>query len=315
MNNSEFQSIIKEMSTIKDKNSNSLNMDSIYITEGNNTFKHNFKNEELMNDMRSISKPIISLSLGIAINEGLYLNGEKINLDTKIYPFFENIVKIKNTENIEKLKLVTLRHLLTHSIGFNEGLLFSKDLKEMDLNKLLEYIFNYNITHEPGTTFVYSNVGPYIISALIQEYLNINLADWVNEVLFKKLDIKDFEWKNYGPYCAGATGLKLKHKDLHKVGLLLKNKGKYDGLQIVPSNWVEMMTSFQVGTPNMYDKKRVFPKYGYGFFMYICDNETFYCDGTDGQYLIVIPKKDILISTFGHQSDMKPITECFRKLS
>jgi hypothetical protein len=41
---------------------------------------------------------------------------------------------------------------------------------------------------------------------------------------------------------------------------------------------------------------------------------TYYCDGTDGQYLIVLPDKGIVITAFGHQSDMKPITEYFREL-
>lgn len=314
MNTSLFQSIVSKLETIKDKNGNLLNMDSLYISQGEKTFIHNFKDENIMNDLRSISKPIISMALGIAINDKLTLNGQIINLETKIYPFFKDIVKIHNTKNLEKLEKVTLKHVLTHSIGYADGLLFSKNIKDMDPFSLLDYVFNYDITYEPGSTFVYSNVGPYIISALIHEYLNINLSDWINNTLFSKIDINNYEWKNYGKYCAGATGLKLSHNDLHKIGLILKNKGMYENKQIVPAEWINEMSKLQVETPTMYDEKRVFPKYGYGFFLYICKNKDYYCDGTDGQYLIVLPEKDILITTFGHQSDMKPITECFRDL-
>jgi CubicO group peptidase (beta-lactamase class C family) len=309
-----FDSVVKKLQEARDKEGNLLNMDSIMISQGTDVFKHKFKNEDTLNDLRSISKPIIGLALGIAIENGLKLNGVPLTLDTKIFPFFKNRVKITNEKNIDKLEKVTLKHVLTHTIGYAEGLLFSKDIKEIDPFTLLDYVFNYKITYEPGECFVYSNVGPYILSALIQEEIGLNLSEWVNQILFQKIGIKKFEWKNYGKYCAGATGLKISHDDLHKIGQILLEKGVYEGKQLVSRQWVESMTVVQIPTPTMYDEKRVFPKYGYGFYIYICKNGNYYIDGTDGQYLIVLKDKGILITTFGHQSDMKPITECFKEL-
>lgn len=309
-----FQSVIDRFLDAKDKDGNSLQMDSIIISQGESVFKHKFRDEDSLNDLRSLSKPIIALTLGIAMEQGLVLNGEPFLLETRIFPFFKNRTKITNLNNIDKLNRITLRHVLTHTMGYADGLLFSKDIKERDPYTLLDYVFNYDLTHEPGTCFVYSNVGPYILSALIQEELGLSLSEWVRHILFKKIDINRFEWKNYGLYCAGATGLRLSHDDLHKIGDILINKGRYRGEQLVSKDWVEAMTSVQVLTPTMYDMKRVFPKYGYGFYIYICENGSYYIDGTDGQYLIVLPMKNILITTFGHQSDMRPITECLRVL-
>ena len=258
------------------------------------------------------------------IENGLTLRGEPLSLETKIFPFFKDMVNITNSENTEKWEQVTLWHLLTHSIGFAEGLMFSKQIKDKDPDTLLEYIFNTDIVNTPGTTFVYSNVGT--LSVLIQEELGINLSEWINQILFQKIGITSWEWKNYGKYCAGATGLLLYHNDLHKIGEILLNKGMYNNMQIVSSEWINLMTTRQISTfggefpngqriePTVYDPNRVFPKWGYGFFVYICENGNFYIDGTDGQYIIVIKDKGTLITTFGHQSDMKPITKCFREL-
>jgi CubicO group peptidase (beta-lactamase class C family) len=326
MDKKKFQSVVEKLREAKDKNGNTLNMDSIIISQGTDIFKHNFKNENTQNDLRSLAKPIIAISIGIAIENGLKLRGKPLSLDTKIFPFFKDIVNITNSENIEKWEQVTLRHLLTHSIGFAEGLMFSKQIKDKAPDALLDYIFNTNIVNTPGTTFVYSNVGPYLLSVLIQEELGIDLWNWINQILFQKIEITSYEWKNYGKYCAGATGLKLFHDDLHKIGEILINKGLYKGKRIVSSEWIDLMTTRQISTfggefpngqrtePTVYDPKRVFPKWGYGFFVYICENGSYYIDGTDGQYIIVIKDKGILITTFGHQSDMKPITECFREL-
>jgi CubicO group peptidase (beta-lactamase class C family) len=326
MDKKKFKAVVEKLREAKDKNGNTLNMDSIIISQGTDIFKHNFKKENVQNDLRSLSKPIIAISIGIAIENGLKLRGEPLSLETKIFPFFKDIVSIRNSKNIEKWGQVTLQHLLTHSIGFAEGLMFSKQIKDKDPAVLLDYVFNTDIVNTPGTTFVYSNVGPYLIAVLIQEVLGINLSDWINQVLFQKIGITNYEWKNYGKYCAGATGLKLFHDDLHKIGEILINKGVYKGQRIVSSEWIDLMTTRQISTfggnfpngqriePTVYDPKRVFPKWGYGFFVYICENGSYYVDGTDGQYIIVIKDKGLLITTFGHQSDMKPITECFREL-
>lgn len=309
-----FQSVVRKFQETKDKDGNFLNMDSIMISQGSDIYRHNFKEDIVLNDLRSLSKPIISLAIGMAMEKGLRLRGEALTLETKIFPFFRDTIKITNDKNIEKLEKVTLNHLLTHTMGYADGLMFSKEIKDKDPFTLLDYVFNYDIIHEPGECFVYSNVGPYILSALIQEELEMNLSEWVNLTLFQKIGIKNFEWKNYGKYCAGATGLRISHDDLHKVGQILLDKGIYEGQQLVPKDWVEQMTTVQVLTPTMYDEKRVFPKYGYGFYIYICKNGSYYIDGTEGQYLIVLPEKEMLITTSGHQSDMRPITECLREL-
>jgi len=175
-------------------------------------------------------------------------------------------------------------------------------------------LFNYPIKYTPGEYFVYSNAGPYVLSALIQEEVGISLAEWVSQLLFKPIGINEYIWKNYGKYCAASSGLKLSHADLHKIGRLFINNGSISEKQLVPIEWLDMMRNPQVKTPSMYDEARVFPKYAYGFYLWICKDGSYYCDGTDGQYLIVLPKSGTLITTFGHQSDMKPITECFRFL-
>jgi len=199
-------------------------------------------------------------------------------------------------------------------VGYDTGLLFSKDIKERDPATLLDYVFNYPIVHEPGEFFVYSNVGPYIISALIQEEVGVNLSEWVRRIIFQPLGVQAFEWKNYGKYCAASSGLKLSHVDFHRVACFLAGDGRVAGQQQVPRQWLELMRYPHVRTPSMYDEARVFPKYAYGFYLWICKDGRYYCDGTDGQYLIVLPTSGTVITTFGHQSDMKPITECLRPL-
>ena len=264
-----FEEVIRNFIETKDKNGNNLSMDSIIVTSSEGeTLEHYFNGNKTINDLRSASKPIIGLALGTALEKGLYFDGQKITLDTLVWPFFEDLVNLTNSDNIPKLKKVKLKHFLTHTIGHDVGLMFSKDIKDIPPEKYLDLIWNTDMTYDPGKFFVYANAGPFLISVLIQEGLGINLSQWVKDIIFEPLDIRDFQWKNYGKYCAASTGLRLSHEDFHKFALVFQNDGRYNDEQIVPKVWIDEMRTTKVLTPTMYDIKRVFPKYSYGYYLF-----------------------------------------------
>jgi len=314
MDNIDFEKIVQQLSSIKDKEGNNLNMNSVAISTHTHTFIHHFKEESSLQNLRSVCKCIVSICVGIAIDEKLKVNKEPLHLDTLVWPVLKDKVQLKNKKNIKHLEKITLRHLLTHTMGYEDKLLKSKDIKDIDPFTYLEMIINHDIKNSPGDYFLYSNAAPYILSAFMQTILGRNLSDFAKQKIFDKLSIRNYEWKNYGNYCAGGTGLKMHIGDLIKIGRLFLENGVYDSNRIVSKEWISQMTSPQILTPSMYDSSRVFPKYAYGFLMWICENGIFYCDGTDGQYLIMIPNKNLAIATIATQPDMKPITQCFRSI-
>lgn len=314
MNKNEFNIIIDKFKSIKDKAGNNLNMYALAIQANEDTFYHHFEDQGSIHDLRSVCKCVVSLCVGIAIDEKTIVNNQPLSLDTLIWDTIKDFVELKNKKNLVHLEKVTLRHLLTHTIGYEDKLLKSKDIKGIDPLTYLELVVNYDIKHSPGSYFVYSNAAPYILSAFMQIATGYNLSEYANNKIFSKLSISEYKWKNYGHYCAGGTGLKLHIEDLLKIGTIMLNKGKYKSVQIVTEKWIEQMSCPQILTPSMFDSSRVFPKYGYGFLMWVCNNGTYYCDGTDGQYLIVVPRRKLIMATFAKQPDMKPITKCFEDI-
>ncbi len=128
------------------------------------------------------------------------------------------------------------------------------------------------------------------------------------------MNIKEFEWDNYGKYCPASTGLYLKHSDFHKIGKLLLNNGKYDGEQIIPENWIREMSSMQLETPSIYKPERVLPKIGIGYYTFISRDGYFFRDGSNGQYIIVNKGRNLLITIMSIENDMKNVTEIFRNI-
>lgn len=294
-----------------------LNIDSIIVTKDGECYNHTFTDDS-EGSIRSISKTVSCLAAGKAIEKGLY------SLDTDILPFFD-ISKITNEKNIPYLKKMKIRHLLNLTIGQDKGLMFSKDIKQLPADTdFLYYILNYDINHDPGTNFVYNNAATYLLCAITQKITGVYFRDWVQKELFDDMGVTLGEWEcTWQGICLGASGLKLRNNDMHKIALLLLNKGCYNGKQLVDEKWISMMNTPQYFTADLdeYAKKqgRCINKMSYGFGLWICGDGSeqypkthYFCDGTDGQLLIVSPKQKMAITILSHQKDMNPIYEAIR---
>lgn len=299
---------------IKTVNDNQLLVDSIILTKGKEQYEHYFTNEN-ENSIRSISKVVSCLGAYKAIERGLY------TLDSDVLPFFD-IKKITNKDNIPYLKKMKIRHLLNLTIGQDKGLMFSKDVKLLPPDTdYLYYILNYDINHDPGTHFVYNNAATYLLCAITQKASGKYFRDWVQEELFAPIGIEIGEWeKSWQGICLGASGLKLTNRNMHRIALLLLNDGMYDGTQIVSSEWITMMHTPQFFTADLPDyvkkQERCINKMAYGFGLWICGDGSrqypkthYFCDGTDGQLLIVSPRDEMAITILSHQKDMNPLYE------
>ncbi len=289
----------------------SLNIDSVFV-EQNGNLKIKFYKEEKLHELRSCSKLLVAMALGIAIDRKMKINNEEISLNTRIYPLIKDICNITNINNIDKIKEWTIKTLLTHQTGYEFQMFSEKYLLDIDKDKVLDYALNYDIKYEPNKRYAYNNVEPFLISVIFSEYFNINLSDFVNENIFKKLNINEYKWDNYGKYCMGATGLYLKHTDFHKIAKLLLNDGKYEGNQIISSYWINEMCKCQVDTPDYYKPERVLPKIGAGYFTFISRDNIVFRDGTNGQYIVLDKNKNLLITIMASEKEMKNVTEILR---
>lgn len=305
--------IVKENVNTLSKRLDSLNIDSIFI-EQDGRLDRIFYNEEQLHELRSCAKLLVSMAIGIAIEDKMLVDGTPLSLDTKIYPSIEKLVDIKSKNNLSKIQKWTVRNLLTHTTGYESQMMSERYIKDIDKNELLSYALNYDIPFEVGTRFAYNNVEPFVLSVFFQESFGVNLKDYINKKIFKKLNIKEFEWDNYGKYCPASTGLYLKHSDFHKIGKLLLNNGKYNGEQIIPENWIVKMTSMQFETPSAYKPERVLPKIGIGYYTFISRDGYLFRDGSNGQYIIVNKNKNLLITIMSTEKDMKNVTEVLRNL-
>jgi CubicO group peptidase (beta-lactamase class C family) len=290
-----------------------LKMKSLVVSSNGETLGHLFAGDVAYN-VRSICKVVVALTVGIAVADGVRLGSEPLSLDTDVGALLKQAPALRDLEGVDAWSGVKVAHLLSHTTGHDRGFLFRADIGGLDPDALLPYALSRPLDHEPGVHFAYSNVGYYLISALFQELLGRPFGDVAGELLLSKLGITGATWRKRGKYTAGATGLELRPADLHKLAELVAGDGHYRGRRIAPQAWCESMRSVFIRIPELYDPDDVLPKYGYGYGLWICGDGRYFCWGTDGQYLIVVPDRDLVITTLADQPDMEPITSCLLPL-
>lgn len=124
---------IKNNITILSKKIDCLNIDSIFVEHDGKIDKF-FYNEEKLHELRSCSKLLVAMAIGIAIDKKM------LTLDTKVYSILKKLVDIKN----EKIKKWDIKTLLTHTTGYKEMIMTAKEIKEknLDINNILNYVLN-----------------------------------------------------------------------------------------------------------------------------------------------------------------------------
>jgi CubicO group peptidase (beta-lactamase class C family) len=312
MDHADFERIVGELDSARDADGLPYDLDSIIISAPDRSFQYRFRETSQLTDIRSISKVAVSIALGTAMARGLRFRGGLLSLDTEILPFFEE--RSSNVASGGDSPPVQIRHILSNTVGHQEGFLFRKDVDGRDPADLLDYVLSMPIVHRPGTHFSYSNAGWYLISALIERELGTSLSEWVAELVFSPLEISSFEWKRYGDFDIGGSGLCMSNTDLHKLGRLFFSDGRYRNVQVVPSEWLQSMREPVVLVTSGQDHNRTLQYAAYGYAIWSTANGIFYCDGSAGQYLIMIPGSDLVISTVGNVTNMNPISFALRDL-
>ncbi|WP_299817361.1 serine hydrolase [uncultured Roseibium sp.] len=192
---------------------------------------------ETLHDLRSVSKSIVSLLYGIALERG-----EVPRLDTPILELFPGYEDLATDP---KRKSLTVEHALTMTLGmeWDETRPYTDPLNsEIAMEQAADryrYILERPFVADPGTRWIYSGGATALVGAILQRGTGKKLPEFAREVLFAPLGITRFEWAagedgTHSP----ASGLRLTAPDLLKIGRLVLNNGICEGHRVVPEAWI-----------------------------------------------------------------------------
>lgn len=249
----------------------------IVSQNGEETARHLFEGACRRN-VYSASKSFTSCAVGIAQKEGL------LDLSEKLVDCFSKELPDEVSDNLKK---ATVRDLLTMCLGQDKPFLMGENRPYYEDRNWVRLSLRQPFTDAPGTRFVYNNVGPYLAGILVQRRSGTDLVHYLMPRLFDPMGIQLPTWET-DPFgnTFGAGGLFLTLDELHLFGQLLLKEGNWKGKQLIPADWIR-----QAGSPQVDNGSD-----GYGYLFWMGPHGSFRADGKYGQYTIVIPEKNAVIS-------------------
>jgi CubicO group peptidase (beta-lactamase class C family) len=151
----------------------------------------------------------------------------------------------------------------------------------------------------PGAKFVYRSSDTQVLGWMVRRVTGESLADYLSQKVWAPLGMEhDATWLTDRP---GPEGMEAAYcclnatlRDYGRFGLLILNRGRWDGKQIVPERWIEQATipqSPQVQCGHLY------PGYplGYGYQWWAFPDHSFSAEGIGFQFIYLNPAAGMVI--------------------
>ncbi|WP_281986505.1 serine hydrolase domain-containing protein [Aquimarina aggregata] len=245
-----------------------------------------------LHNPRSVGKSFASTILGIAIKD------EFVKDENALLKDFYDLKSYKNYS--AKKDSVTLKSLLTMSSGFL-GNDWDNDSpgtedKMQSTDNWVKFTLDLPMHKDKiiGKDYNYFTAGSNLLGDIIHKSVPNGLVSYGDKKLFAPLGITEYKWF-HTPQNVAYTGggIELRAIDFAKYGQLYKNKGLWNGKQILTKEWVEKSLAKQVsqdygGIKGMH--------YGYLFWNRVYtvndkDYEVSFCTGNGGNKIFIF--KDI----------------------
>ena len=248
---------------------------------------------DTLHDVRSVTKSVVSLLYGIAHHDGCVGPVERPLLDA--FPEYPDLQADPGRTKI------LVQHALTMTMGteWDESLPYSDPRngeRQMDAAPdRYRFVLEQPVVSPPGERWTYCGGATAVIAKLVSRGTGRPLLDYARERLFASLGIERFEWicdRSGEP--SAAAGLRLRPRDLARVGQLVLHHGRWGEREVVPDAWLRESV-----TP----RADVEPSVRYGYFWWLAssafgDVATPWVGavGNGGQRLFVLPELELIVA-------------------
>lgn len=230
----------------------------------------------------SCTKSIMSALIGIALDKG-YIESVR----QPVADFFKDGT---SADADQRKQAMTLEHLLMMASGLDckDSYLYNwKGLAEMRQSAdWTRHVLALPMAETPGKTFEYCNGVSHLLSAIIQNTTGMTTLAFAKTHLFTPLGISDIGWdQSPEGVDIGWGEMRLRPRDMAKIGWLYLENGKWDQRQVLPADWVRQSTRGHIDAT-------LFDRYGYHWWV---DDAGFYMAvGYGGQFVFVVPDKNLV---------------------
>jgi len=262
------------------------------------------------------AKSMISIAIGKALADHS-IN----NLDEKVTKY---IPELKSNPAFAQ---ITLKNLLDMKSGleFQDALggivkaFFSDEAKYYYTDDMKAQLMKVKLVNKPGTVWVYKSIDPILLGWVLKKATDKSVAQYFEANVWKQIGTQyNATWglDQVNGLTNTASRFQVTAIDFAKIGRLYLNKGKYNGKQVVPEDWVNQ--SINIGAEKPASAKG-WQKSAHHYLWWIPqegDKGDYAAEGMLGQRLYIDPKTNTIIVQFAdHGAGNYPYRKISRYLS
>ena len=172
-------------------------------------------------------------------------------------------------------------------------------------------------TQTPGGYFVYNNWDFDAAGVAFEKLTGHSIYEALQTDLATPIGMQDYkaseQKKEYLPESRlGAYAMSLSTRDMARLGLLMLDKGRWNGKQVIPTDWIRTITSlvtpYRDIHPGFLHDDGDPQRWGYGYLWWVWDEPAapggiytgifqgaYTAMGTGGNYITVIPAFDMVV--------------------
>jgi CubicO group peptidase (beta-lactamase class C family) len=261
-------------------------------------------------DLRSATKSITSLLVGIAIDRGV-LSGVETGMMQHLGPVYPHVSDKGD---------IQLQHLLTMSSGLDcdDGNRSTRGQEDRMYRSAdwVDYFLTLERTSAPGDTTRYCTGGVVALGEVVAQSAGMGLDVFAEEALFGPLGIRNYRWASFNDgHGVDAGGhLLMTPRAMAKIGMLVLQGGDWDGHSLVSASWITESTRPRTSiggipygylwwsSPLLYGTKSV---------------DVLWASGNGGQTIFIVPEYELVcVFTAGYfnSEEAQSVFEIFRNV-
>ena len=239
----------------------------------------------------SCTKSVSSLLVGLAIQEGRIPN-----VEAPLLEFFPQ----QRAEAGSGWADLTLEHLLTMSLALDWSPQEAESLHGTGPDAFRQ-ILARTVAGRPGSDWEYVSMNVNLLAGVIHQATGEHAEPFAARALFEPLGITEWDWDygKTGGFNLMDGSLRLRPRDMAKIGVMMLNGGRWQDRRVLGEEWVRR--SLTPLLPAGSDTE------GYGYLWWTMDvpgptGSTLHAEFANGwgsQFIILFPELDLVVVTTG----------------